>query len=72
MYNNYKDPHTDYTNNWIEKAIYEAWSYLDANYTDEETAAELISKGIKEETLSLILAAAKILLKDDQEDYLGD
>lgn len=68
----YKDPHTDHTDNWIEKAIYNTLAFLDANYSDGQISIELLNLGVAAESLSLILCAAKILHKDEQENYLGD
>ncbi len=67
MYNNFKDdPHTDYKDNWIEKRILYATDHMHEGYAIEDII-KLLAVNTPEQSISLILAAAEMMFKDEIE-----
>lgn len=68
-----QDEHTDYKDNWMEKAIYFAAEHMHAN-TSEKDIINLLKEEFKvpEDNLSLILVSAKMLYDDEINEFTGD
>ncbi len=60
-----EDPHTDYFNNWIERAIKNTLLCLRLTIPEPKIIEILQKNGCPDDELSLILVSAKMLYADE-------